>query len=261
MLRAVLKFAALAALTLVTVPLQMVVLLFHKGRHSFAIPRFWHRGVCAVLGIKVTREGRLPGSGQAFYVSNHLSYLDVPAMGSIIEPIFIARADLSGWPVFGFLSKLQRTVFISRDRKDALKVKTSVSAALAQGRPLVLFAEGTSSRGDAILPFKSSLLSIPLSHHGADTPLLVQPVTISLMSVTGQKGLNDNLRDVYAWHGEMTLGPHIWAFAKGRGAHIRITFHTPLDLSVYTDRKKLAADCAAAVGAGLFLPEKNLYAA
>lgn len=261
MLRALLKFTALAALTVVTVPLQLVVLLFHKGQYAFAIPRFWHRGVCAILEVKVTREGPLPDCGQAFYVSNHLSYLDVPAMGSIIEPVFVAREDLSGWPVFGFLSKLQRTVFISRDRKDALKVKNSVSAALGHGRPLVLFAEGTSSRGDAIQPFKSSLLSIPLSHRTAGTPLLVQPVTISLLSVNGQKALNDNLRDVYAWHGDMTLAPHIWAFAKGRGAHLRITFHAPLDLSAYSDRKKLSADCEAAVSAGLFLPEKRLYAA
>jgi 1-acyl-sn-glycerol-3-phosphate acyltransferase len=89
--------------------------------------------------------------------------------------------------------------------------------------------------------FKSSLFSLAADPAtGAFLP--VQPISIIMDRVDGRvpaAGPND-VRDLYAWHGDMTMGPHLWNFVKSRGATIRLVFHPVLDPQVYNDRKLLA---------------------
>ncbi len=164
-----------------------------------------------------------------------------------------ARGDLSGWPIFGYLATLQQTIFVSRERKDAAAAKDMLDAVLRRGTNLIVFAEGTSSGGSAVLPFKSSLFGLAMEN-ATGKPLLVQPVTISLLDVDGKPASNDATRDLYAWHGDMTLGPHIWNFAKLKGARIKVSFHPPRDAAAYDDRKKLCQDCHNDVAGGLENP-------
>lgn len=254
-IRAALKFLGFALLCVIAVPAQVLLMTFHKGRGAYVIPHLWHRGVCAVFGIRAEIQGTPVTDRQVLYLSNHLSYLDIPLLASVLcYQSFVAKSDVSGWPVFGYLSKLQQTVFIQRSRSAAAREIGTLDTVLHTGRSLTLFPEGTSTDGRNVIPFKSSLFAIPLQSGLAD--LMLQPVTISILSVDGQAPATHNLRDLYAWHRDMDtpLGAHLWRFAKTSGSRIRIVFHPPIRSGDFSDRKELAQTCFEAVCKGLDVP-------
>jgi 1-acyl-sn-glycerol-3-phosphate acyltransferase len=232
------------------VAIQQLILFFSRGRAAFVMPKIWHRFVCRLLNIKVIVEGEPVRGRQVIYIANHLSYLDIPVFTSVIPSSFVSRSDVRDWPIAGLLGRLQQTVFISRDRKDILKAKDSIAQAVASGRNLIIFAEGTSSDGSRVLPFKSGLFSLAIEA-AAERDLLVQPVTIALAEVDGRPADAAAVRDLYAWHGDMTLPPHLWHFLKLKGARIRLHFHPARAAAKYSDRKALCADCYTDVTRGL----------
>lgn len=184
---------------------------------------------------------------QVILTSNHVSYLDIEVFSTVTPWSFVAKAEVAGWPLFGTLARLQQTAFTSRSRTDAHKDKNALSSMLAAGKNLIIFPEGTSSDGGQVLPFKSSLLSAALESPN----LLVQPVTLAVLEVDGKQACSGPVRDLYAWHGDMTLPPHLWAFAKGKGARIRLIFHPPVDPASVADRKALTTLCQTIVAGGL----------
>src|SRR5690606_22362202 len=87
------------------IPLQMIVMVFHRGRYADVLPRLWQSFVCRVCGLKVVVEGTPVQDRQMVYVCNHVSYLDIPVIGSVLKAAsFIAKKEGAGWPVFGLLS-------------------------------------------------------------------------------------------------------------------------------------------------------------
>ena len=174
-----------------------------------------------------------------FFVGNHLSHFDIFVIGWL-KASFLAKEEIATWPVFGFLTKLQQTAFISRSAKDAAKVKNNVDAMIDEGKNLIMFPEGTSTRGDTVLDFKSSLFSLALAH--ADRGFVLQPFTIILHKVDGRKSDTQELKDLYAWDRDnpIDIGPHIWNFAQTKGAELELVFHDPVEIAPGEDRKALA---------------------
>ncbi|MCC6598174.1 MAG: 1-acyl-sn-glycerol-3-phosphate acyltransferase [Alphaproteobacteria bacterium] len=253
-LRAALKMAAFVVLCLLIVPLQTLLLLFYKGRYAYILPHLWHKGVSAIFGISYEMQGQPVTKQQVMYLSNHLSYLDIPLLGGIIcYSAFVAKSEVAGWPVFGYLSKLQQTVFIQRSRAAAAKEVTTLDDMLTSGNNLTIFPEGTSTDGQRVIPFKSSLFAIPLQEKFKD--LMIQPITLSIVTANGRKPETQETRDLYAWHIDMTtpLGAHLWRFAKTSGARIQVVFHPPLRSGDFFDRKELARTCFETVCKGLDL--------
>ena len=110
-----------------------------------------------VFGGFVNVSGEIPKSG--LLVSNHLSYLDIVVICSVTPTIFVSKAEVRHWPVFGALAKMGGTIFIRREhRLDVGEVNSEIEKALADGALVVVFPEGTSSNGETILPFRASLL-------------------------------------------------------------------------------------------------------
>ncbi len=249
-LRSASRILALILIFLPGVVIQQTILIFTRGTGAFIFPKMWHRAVAAILGIDVIVEGKPVQDRQVIYVANHLSYLDITVLTTIIPSSFVARGDVSGWPIAGLLARLQQTVFISRNRHDILDAKEGIAEAIASGRRLIIFAEGTSSDGSAVLPFKSSLFSLALENP-CGRKLMVQPVTLSLLEVDRRPAKDSDVRDLYAWHGDMTFPPHFLQFMRLKGAKIKVTFHSPRDAAGYTDRKALCADCHGDVTRGL----------
>lgn len=130
----------------------------------------------------------------------------------------------------------------------AAGVVSAMDEALASGDALVLFAEGTTSPGLAVLPFKSSAFAAIVT-----AGIAVQPVTIVLEAVDGRPlGAGDEaLRDRYAYHGDMHLGPHLWRFLQSHGACLRLHFHPPVATAAWPDRKAIAAEVHRRVAAAL----------
>lgn len=240
--------------SLVVVPAQWLILRVHRGRYSYIMPKLWHWGLCQSFGIERTIVGRPYTGSQVLYMSNHLSYLDIVVLGSIIpNASFVSKNDVANWPVWGFLSKLQQTAFISRGRGDTKKEANALDTMLEGGKNLILFPEGTSTDGTNVLEFKSSLFSIAMRKEVED--IMIQPVTLEVLEANGKQPETQEERDIYCWHRGMdediTLDTHLLAFAKTSGAHLRITFHSPVQAKAFSDRKTLAKACYETVSNGL----------
>lgn len=193
-------------------------------------------------------SGRPLIKGPALFVANHVSYIDIAALGSFLDASFVSRADIRDWPVFGFLATLQRTIFIERNPRYVREQMKELSARLAAGDRLVLFPEGTSSDGNTILPFKSSLFAaaeIEVEGH----PVQVQPISIAYTRLDGMP-LGRLLRPIYAWYGDMEFAPHFWHMLGFGRFCVEITLHDPVTLDQFRSRKELTQYCERVVTAG-----------
>lgn len=235
-LRGITRITAFFIWSILLVPPQILLLFFYKSHAAYFIPQLWHKGVCRIMGLKTEIIGTPDSSRQTIYISNHISDLDIPVIGSVIRASFIAKTEVATWPVLGFLARIQQTAFISRSSKDVKHVKNALHTMLTEGKSLILFPEGTSSGGTDVLPFKSSLFSLLQDH-----PISLQPFTIQVIKANGAPAITQTDRDFYAYYGDIELAPHLWGFVTGKGATIRLTFHTPIALNGTETRKDLAA--------------------
>jgi len=179
----------------------MAVILFVGRERRFAARTEWlHRWcrfACRVLGIRVTTHGAMPRSG--LLVCNHLSYLDIIVLSSIRPCIFVAKRDVAGWPLFGWLAHAAGTIFVDRERRlRSSKVVELVKDAIASGSVVVLFPEGTSSDGTTVLPFKSALLESAVQ--------LRCPVAARAIEYALNHG---SVADEVCYWRDMTLVPHL----------------------------------------------------
>lgn len=240
-LASIIKLSAFAIWCLIAIPFQAIVLKFAKGKTSYVIPQFWHKYVCRIFGLNFEIIGKPVKKRQVFFVGNHLSHFDIFILGSIIRASFVAKDDLAKSPVVAFFCRLQQTAFISRSSGQASAVRNNIQEMLDKGKSIILFAEGTSTRGETVLPFKSSLFSLPLAY--AEKGLQIQPFTIKLLEVDGKPADSKELRDLYAWDRDnpIEMAPHIINFCQTRGARLQVIFHAPVTVIPGEDRKILAA--------------------
>jgi 1-acyl-sn-glycerol-3-phosphate acyltransferase len=248
-LRIIYKAALFTLYCLLVIPLQMTILRFTQGPGAYTLPYFWHNRICRLFGLKVIVEGTPIHDRQILFVCNHVSYLDIPVIASVLKASFVAKKEVAGWPVFGTLARLQQTAFISRSRGDAQKEKNALSNMLNSGKSIILFPEGTSTDGRDVVPFKSSLFSMTLED--GRTGMMIQPVTLVVDSVDGRSADDQSVRNLYAWYGDMTMPPHLTGFTASKGAVVRLVFHAPIDPAAYAERKILADDCWRIVQNGL----------
>jgi 1-acyl-sn-glycerol-3-phosphate acyltransferase len=167
----------------------------------------------------------------------------------VVPVSFVAKAEVAQWPGYGWLAKLQRTVFVDRRRNSTMEQRDSIGRRLAAGDALVLFPEGTSNDGNRILPFRSALLSVAEAAP-ADRPLAIQPVSIAYTSVNGVP-LGWGLRPLVAWYGGMELGGHLWRFSRLGLVEVVVQFHDEARVGDFPSRKELTRYCAEAVAGGV----------
>ena len=234
--------------TLALLPLQLIAVRLPDPVSGF-IPQIYHRGAARIIGLQINVDGEPARTGPALYVANHSSWLDIIVLGSILRAGFVAKSEVSKWPAFGTLARLQRTIFVSRDRHKTRQGTDEVSQNLAAGRPLILFPEGTSNNGVSVLPFRSSFFSVVENEATRATP--VQPVSISYVSRGGLPVVRSAMPQI-AWYGDMTLLPHLWRlFCEGGKIAISVKFHPLPDIQENPSRKVLAASCHEAVLQGV----------
>ena len=234
--------------TFACLPIQMILLAI-GGRAASRLPRFYHRLSVRLLGMEVTMTGAPAATRPVLFVANHSSYLDIIVLGSILEGSFIAKAEVAGWFFFGLLAKMQRTVFVDRRRPGtAGRQRDDLTERLRAGDNLILFPEGTSSDGNRTLPFKSALFAAAQPVDGRD--ILVQPVSITATHLDGIP-LGHAFRPLYAWYGDMTLPPHLWAMVQAGLIRVAVEFHPPVTLAQFANRKGLADHCWRAVSGGV----------
>lgn len=231
------------------IPVQLIAVALGLGL-ARRLPAVYHRICCAILGFKISLHGERSRARPTLFVCNHTSYLDITILGALIEGSFIAKSEVSGWPLFGVLAKLQRTVFIDRRAAKADEHRDEIRNRLDAGDDLILFPEGTSADGNRVRRFKSALFSVAERSLSSGRPLMVQPVSVSYTRLDGMP-IGRALRPYFAWYGEMGLMSHIWA-ALGLGTvTVTVQFHPAVQASNLGSRKMLAEHCHRVVAAGV----------
>ena len=217
----------------------------------FRSPGVYHRTVCRLIGIRIRKIGT-PVAGGALIAANHSGWIDIPVLAALTPVSFVAKSEIDAWPFFGMLARLQETIFVRRgERARALEDRDHIRRRLSNGDTLVIFPEGTSSDGNRVLRFKSTLLSaaeLPLGEDGHHAP--VQPVSIALTRFHGLPMGREN-RPFFAWYGDMELVPHLWQGFHLGPIEVVVEFHPVLSIDQAGGRKQLAAATEMAVRSGV----------
>ena len=224
--RILVRSAMLLAVLLIIVPLHY---LFRLIRYGSPFPMVFLRIATRAIGARVRVHG-VPLRRDVFFMPNHVSWFDIPALGGVTGSAFVARAEIAEMRVLGWMARLNRTVFTQRqDRMNIAQQINALREALADNWSVVIFPEGTLTDGHSLLPFKTSMLSV------LEPPppgMLVQPVVIDYGPVAEwigwldqESGIN-NARRIFARPGSFTVDLH---------------FLDPFDPHDFPGRKKIAA--------------------
>jgi 1-acyl-sn-glycerol-3-phosphate acyltransferase len=247
-----LRLLALGLFFLAIVGPQLLALRFGWSLAE-RLPIAFHRVFLRLFGVRVVERGRPPGPMPTLVLANHVSWLDIAVIGSRVPLSFIAKSEVEGWPVIGFLARLQRSVFIDRARRKATaEVNETVAHRLAAGEAIVLFAEGTTGDGNRLLPFRSSLVGAAraaLAEPGLER-IHLQPLAIAYVRRNGLP-VTRRERPAIAWYGDMELSPHLAQFVGGGPLDVVVTWGEPVVFDPQTNRKAATAQAEAAVRAAL----------
>lgn len=216
--------------------------------YARALPNRYHRFLCGLIGIHVTTRGQPHEGGACLIAANHTSWLDIPILASLQPCSFVAKSEVAGWPFFGTLARLQRTVFVERERRTrTAHSRNEIHARIAAGDRLVLFPEGTSSDGNRVLSFKSALMSVAQltivnGDEDREDDLVVQPVSVAYTRLHGMP-MGRYFRPFFAWYGDMELFPHLWEAFRLGPVEVIVEYHKPVTIREIGNRKALAAYC------------------
>ena len=193
----------------------------------------WPRRFLAWVGRTAGMRPRILGTplkSHVLFVSNHLSWLDIMLIAGASGAAFVSKDEVAGWPVIGWLSRLNNTVFVARTERKAVRGQAdALRAALATGQPVALFPEGTTAGGADVLPFRASLLA---SLFPPLPKVKVQPVALDYGAAA---------REI-AWVGEEPAAANAKRVLSRRGTtEVTIRFLEPIDPATAGDRKVLAA--------------------
>jgi len=226
-------------LTLALLPFQFIIVFFIKN-YAYIIPYFYHKICLRIFGIKIKTFGKVSINFPILLISNHASYLDIIILGSLFKTSFIAKKEISKWPLLGILAKLQNTIFIDRRVSSLKNQENQIIKHLNEKKNLVIFPEGTSSDGNRVLPFKSSLFNI--FEKNLNSKILVQTITIVYKKINGIP-MNRIERKNITWHSNMDLIPNIFNVLKKLSIEVEVIFNDEFLPSKEYDRKKLALHC------------------
>ena len=202
-------------------------------RRSLAARARWLQTTCRsalrALGVSYAATGHPPLTGTVLAV-NHLSYLDILVLGATTPTVFVAKSEVRSWPVFGWFARMAGTCFVDRERRgDVARVSQEFAPVLESDLRLVLFLEGTSTDGQKVLPFKSSLLEPAIAAHWPIVPAAVNYSVPSGYSVVEE----------VCWWGDMTLSPHLFNLAGLPRIQAQVAWGEPMPPT--NDRKILAS--------------------
>lgn len=229
---------------IVIIPLQALINAL-KLPFWGVLPRFFHRVGCVFLGMRVTVIGQ-PATGRpTLLVSNHISWTDIIAVGSVAEVTFVAKREVGEWFFVGMMARLQKTIFVDRTRRsDAGRTAQEMGAHMAGGNAVLLFAEGQSDIGTHVLPFRSALVGAAqhaMMDAGAED-VMIQPLTIAYTRLQGLP-VGRTERSLIAWIKSKSVKQNISEILGGPVKDVTVAFGAPRPLRD-TDNRKLVTKAA-----------------
>jgi 1-acyl-sn-glycerol-3-phosphate acyltransferase len=237
-----LSIGAIAVLTLVLLPFQWLAVRM-KWPMRRRIPTLYHRLVCQILGVRITMMGRRIEEHPLLIVANHTSWLDISVITAVAPVVFVAKREVAAWPVFGLLARLQRSVFVDRARRHKTQdVNSEIARRLADGDPVLLFGEGTSSDGNRVLAFRTALIGSArdaVAEAGHVKRVWIQPLSVVYTAMLGLP-LSRQSRCRVAWYGAMSLLPHLRQLVARGAIDVTVSWGDPVAYDEFSDRKTVA---------------------
>jgi 1-acyl-sn-glycerol-3-phosphate acyltransferase len=233
------KLVLFLLITIFLLPLyflgKLIKLVFVSNYLEVLIKSFWSRLGLRFCNIQVEVHGMIDLRADGF-ACNHVSWLDILAIQSIADVAFVAKSEVKGWPLFGFLANIADTVFIDRRIMAAKGQQADLLKSLCWGKKLFFFPEGTSTDGSYVLPFKSSIFEVFITlTKGGRSGALVQPVILKYY----HSDIGSPM--IFSWWGDMSILPHIIdVLANAKSGKIAVFFEETLDAHKIGNRKKLA---------------------
>lgn len=230
--------AFLAATTLLAAGLRITEMVTRKTIDRTPWARFCFRWACRCLGLNIHQHGS-PSNDTVLFVSNHISWSDIPILGSLAPIRFLSKAEVGQWPLIGWLARQAGTLFIHRGGGQARRVRGQIIENLQAGENVLVYPEGTTSAGLTVLPFHGLLLrAAPESK----TP--IQPVTITYR----RDGRPDHLAPFI---GEDEFHGHLLRMLRQPSARVDVVFHEPVQSPEEVPTAELAASLRQTVLDGL----------
>ncbi len=231
-LRITLRGSGIIALLILLVPLHY---LYRLLRYGSPFPMLFLAGTARLVGARVHRHG-VPLRRDVFFLANHISWVDVLALGGASGTAFVAKAEVRDSPVLGWLAGLNRTVFVSRENRIGVAEQiNALRESLADNWSIAVFPEGTTTDGQSLLPFKTSMLRV------LEPPppgVMVQPVLLDYGAIAEWIG----------WVGDETGIANAKRILARRGSFdLAIHFLDPFDPRDFSGRKTIAAEARARI--------------
>ena len=232
--RAALRLFALLMLLIVMVPPHLIAKI---GARRSPWPQMFLRSAARIIGVRATVIGA-PLTPPTLAISNHVSWLDILILGGATGTAFVSKADVATAPLVGWLANQNHTLYVERtDRSDAHGQVRRIAEGIEREQPLTIFPEGTTGDGRALLPFRSTLLAAVAP---AAPGTAVRPIAIDYGAAgpeiawhSGERGIDNALR------------------LLGRRGSLPVTVRLLDPLPPGEDRKSMARDAQAAIGAAL----------
>jgi len=240
----------LSIFIIITIPIQLL-LNFFKLKLKNTYPLFFYKVIKNIAGININTEGferREPGGTGILYIANHVSWFDILCLGSILNARFIAKKEVASMGIFGFLAKLSNTFFIDNFNKNKIyQYNNFIREKLINGESLILFPEGTTSDGNSIGKFKSSLFECLNS---SESSINVQPISICYVRKNNLP-MGIYSRRFIAWVGEISMVSSMKEFLSSGSITVNLIFHPKVLINQFNSRKELSSFCEEQILIGL----------
>jgi 1-acyl-sn-glycerol-3-phosphate acyltransferase len=249
MTRALFIAAIFFTVTPVLVAIQWLLGKLHLPGWGF-IASNYYRVLRSLLRIRVRVIGEPVRDRAVLFVSNHVSWADIIVIGSLAPIAYVAKSEVGNWPLVGATARMQRTVFVDRARRQRTgDAVAEIVSRLASGTSMVLFAEGTSSDGNRVLPFRSALVgAVKEAGARAEHGILIQPMSICYTGLNGIP-MGRQHRPTVAWYGDLDFMPHIKTLIERGAIDAVVSYGDPVAADGSADRKAMTKSLEGAVRA------------
>lgn len=244
LLRVAYVLAGIFAVTFALYPLLAASSLLRYRRGQRLIPRTYHRIMRGLLGLRIAVQGSPSSSRPLCVVANHTSWLDIIVISSFLPVVFVAKQEVASWPFFGWLARLQRSIFVDRERKHLVhQTVDRIADALLTGEVVGLFPEGTSTDGMDVVPFRPALIGgvhAALRREPLLPAIFMQPVSVTYVGPNRRAA-------VWALEDEIPFFSHLLQVAAMRRIDVALAWGEPVPADTSSDRKALASRLEQAV--------------
>ncbi|MDB5593869.1 MAG: phospholipid/glycerol acyltransferase [Hyphomicrobiales bacterium] len=211
--------------------LPAYVLCLRWRPRAFWGARVFAWAVLRALRVRVSASGHIRISARALLVANHVSWLDIIAIMSVIDTGFLAKREVGNWPIVGLMARIHRTIFIDRQRRTSVvRVNDAIAERLRGGHRILVFPEGTTTDGDRVAPFHAAHFAVVRSL-AKDEPALHASVHPGAISYSHRHA---------AWRGDQSLASHVAGLLRSPSLECRLTFLGPEASSPGSDYKEMA---------------------